>query len=122
MDIKVGEKLKLIIECYGDVSESVPNYEMSVDFGDFEITPNERDDVRGTFENVFDQLGFIYNGASFHFEDECSECYTGLIDGKCKTCDERYDNYQKYAEKMQPLYDWIRYNDEKIATLQAEEE
>ena len=59
--------MKLIIECYGDVSESVPGYEMSVDFGDFEITPNERDDVRGTFENVFDQLGFIYNGASFHF-------------------------------------------------------
>ena len=82
--------MKLIIECDGDISESVEGYEMSVDFADIDIEDIDRDDVRKAFQKVFDDLGLIYSSASFHFEDECSECYTKLMDGNCKRCEEYY--------------------------------
>lgn len=113
--------MRLFIHDPGDHCESVPDSDHSIDFDlpDSEFTDAQRKEIKDAAEQMFEDLGMVYEHLHMNFEDECEECGTryqpqNLEAKKCVRCDNFYRGYGRHAKNEELLRVWRSHTASKI--------
>ncbi len=80
------EKMKINIISDGDRSVGINSNETIVDLGIPIDDDKQREEIRKILYNTFHELHDNGN-TTIIFEDECCDCFTKLINGKCQNKD-----------------------------------